>query len=199
MASNPFRIAVLASGNGTDLQAIIDALQSGQMPGIELTLVISNKEKSFALERARNHGYTAVFVDPKGKAPEEYDQELVDLLHKHKIHLVVLAGFMRILTPFFIKAFPQRIVNVHPSLLPKYGGKGMFGDHVHQAVLDAGEEESGCTFHLVTENVDDGPIVLQKKVIVAPNETVETLKQKVQNLEKEWYPEVIRQLSKDAL
>ncbi len=196
LVSSPFRIAVLASGNGTDLQAIIDELKAGTMPGIELALVVSNREKSFALGRARNQGYTAVFVSPKGKSPENYDQELVALLQQAQVDLVVLAGFMRILTPVFIKAFPQRIVNIHPSLLPKFGGKGMYGDHVHQAVLDAGKKETGCTFHFVTEDVDSGPIILQKKVPIVSGETVETLRAKVQALEKQWYPEVVRRLAK---
>lgn len=199
MGDREFKIAVLASTNGTDLQAIIDAMNAGEMPGIELVCVASNKKNCGAITRARAQGYETVFVSPFGKSREEYDRELADALRARDIDLVVLVGYMRILTPEFIRAFQGRIINVHPSLLPKFGGRNFFGRSVHEAVLAAGATETGMTIHHVTEEVDGGPIILQKKVAVAPDDTPETLKEKVQALEKEWYPKVIRQIADGAI
>lgn len=190
---------MLASTKGTDLQAIIDALNAGEMPGIELACVASNKADCYAITRARAQGYETVFVSPSGKSSEEYDRELADALRARDIDLVVLVGYMRILTPEFIRAFQGRIINVHPSLLPKFGGRNFFGRSVHEAVLAAGATETGMTIHRVTDEVDGGPIILQKKVAVAPDDTPETLKEKVQALEKEWYPKVIRQIAEGAI
>ena len=194
-AQTPFRIAVLASTNGTDLQAIIDEMKAGKMPGIELSVVISNKESAYALERAANQGYKTVFVNPKGKSRTEYDQEVAKILKQNQIDLVCLIGYMRILSPEFVRQFPRKIINVHPALMPKFSGPGFFGANVHEEVLKAGETESGCTIHFVDEGVDTGEIIIQKKVQVEPNETAETLKNKVQAVEKLLYPEVIRQLA----
>lgn len=194
-----YKIAVIASTKGTDLQAIIDELKIGKMPGIELTMVISNKKNAYALERAAAQGYKAIFIDPKGKTKEEYDEELVAILKEYQVDLVVLIGYMRILTPVFVRAFPRRIINVHPSLMPNFSGAGFFGANVHEAVLKAGEKETGCTIHFVDEGVDTGEIILQKKVAVAPDDTPETLKAKVQALEKEWYPQVIRGFAKGEI
>jgi formyltetrahydrofolate-dependent phosphoribosylglycinamide formyltransferase len=113
-------------------------------------------------------------------------------MEEKKVDLVCLIGYMRILTPVFVRKFPRRIINVHPALMPKFGGAGYYGSNVHEAVLKAGETETGCTFHFVDEGVDSGEIILQKKVEVIPSDTAETLKAKVQGLEKSWYPEVIR-------
>lgn len=195
-----FRIAVVASTRGTDLQAIIDEIKAGKMPGIELTLVASNKKNSYALQRAREQGFKTVFVDPKnpkGKTREQFDEELIKILNTEKINLIILAGYMRILTPQFVRHFKSRatgIINVHPALLPKFGGRDYFGMNVHESVLKSGEKETGMTIHYVDENVDTGKIILQKKVPIEPNDTPETLKKKVQALEKKWYPKVIRQL-----
>jgi len=193
---NMFKVAVLASTNGTDLQAIIDELEKGNMPGIELTLVASNKENCYALKRAKEQGYKTVFIDPKGKSRQQFDQELATTLKEHSIDLIVLVGYMRILTPEFVKEFPKKIINVHPSLIPKYSGKNFFGKSVHQAVLENNEKETGMTIHYVDEGVDTGEIILQKTCQVDPAETPESLKQKVQALEKEYYPKVISHLAK---
>jgi len=190
-----FRIAVLASTKGTDLQAIIDEIKAGKMPGIELAVVISNKKDAYALERAQSQGYKTIFIDPTGKTREEFDAELVKTLRDYEVQLVCLIGYMRILTPVFVNAFKGRIINVHPALLPKFGGKNFYGANVHAAVLKAGEKETGCTFHFVTEEVDGGPIILQDKVAVEPHDTPDTLKEKVQALEKKWYPEIIRRIA----
>lgn len=197
MKSN-FKIGVLASTNGTDLQAIIDEMKEGKMPGIELAVVVSNKKNSFALERAATQGYKTIFVDPKSKSREEFDRELIKVLNANNVDLVCLIGYMKILSPIFIESFRHRIINVHPALIPKFAGAGFFGSNVHESVLAAGESETGCTIHFVDENVDEGEIIIQKKVAVLTTDTAETLKQKVQELEKKWYPEVIRTLAKKA-
>lgn len=190
-----FKIAVLASTNGTDLQAIIDEIKAGNMPGIELALVASNKKDCYALQRAQEQGYKTLFVDPKSKSRKEFDAELAEQLKQHNIDLIVLVGYMRILTPEFVRQFPKQIINVHPSLIPKYSGKDFYGQSVHEAVLANHETQSGMTIHYVDEGVDTGEIILQKTCPVIPADTPETLKAKVQALEKKWYPEVIRQLS----
>ncbi|MFC1616130.1 phosphoribosylglycinamide formyltransferase [Patescibacteria group bacterium] len=192
-----FRIAVIASTNGTDLQAIIDEINSGKMPGIELSVVLSNKKKCFALERARNQGYKAIFVNPKNRTREEFDMKMAKILKKEKVDLIVLVGYMRILSKRFVEKFENRIINVHPALIPKFCGKSFFGSNVHQAVLDSGETETGMTIHYIEEGCDTGEIIIQKKCKVDPDDTIETLKDKVQALEKKWYPEVIRQIAKE--
>lgn len=192
--NNPFHIAVLASTRGTDLQAIIDEINAGRL-NVELSCVVSNVKDCYALQRAREQGFEAIFVDPQGKTREAYDAELVEVLKKYNVDLVVLVGYMRILTPKFVRAFPKKIINVHPALLPKYGGAGFFGGNVHEAVLKAEEKETGCTIHYVDEGVDTGEIILQKKVPVLPTDTPESLKEKVLELEKEWYPKVIAEIA----
>ncbi|MBI5754650.1 phosphoribosylglycinamide formyltransferase [Candidatus Peregrinibacteria bacterium] len=187
----PFNIAVLASTRGTDLQAIIDDIQSGTLK-VSLQVVVSNKKHCFALKRAKKQGFTTLFANPKGCTRETFDQKLIKALETYNIDLVVLVGYMRILSPEFVKRFEGRIINVHPALIPAFSGPNFFGANVHEAVIKSGVKETGCTIHFVTEECDRGPIILQKKVKVAPNDTPETLKEKVQALEKKWYPEVIR-------
>ncbi len=188
-----FKIAVLASTNGTDLQAIIDEMEAGKMPGIQIAHVVSNVKDCGALKRAERHGIDAVFVDPRGKSREDYDQELV--LALCDADLICLIGYMRILSESFVKTFAGRIINVHPALLPKYGGEGFYGANVHQSVLEAGDSETGMTIHFVTKEVDGGPILVQAKCPVDEGDTMESLKDKVQTLEKKWYPEAIRLIS----
>lgn len=190
-----FKIAVLASTKGTDLQAIIDELKAGKMPEIELAVVISNKKKCYALERAKAQGYKTVFVNPKNRTREEFDERVAEILETEKVDLIVLVGYMRILSTEFVRKFKKKIVNVHPALIPKFCGPKFFGTNVHEAVLKAKEKETGMTIHYVDEGVDTGEIILQKTCPVEPNDTPESLKAKVQTLEKEWYPEIIRQLA----
>lgn len=197
-------IGVLASTNGTDLQAIIDAIKSGELTGVNLTAVVSNKVDCYAIKRAKEQGFKTFFVDPKNhngekKQREDFDHELIEILQQQDVELVVLVGYMRILSEKFVKAFPRRIINVHPSLIPKFSGKGFFGANVHQAVLAAGETETGMTIHFVDEGCDTGDIIVQKKVAIKANETPESLKQKVQTLEKKWYPRVIQQFADGAV
>lgn len=190
-----FKIAVLASTNGTDLQAIIDEMKEGKMPGIELAGVLSNKKNCYAVERAKNQGYKTFFINPKDKSREEFDMEMADKLEELNVDLIVLVGYMRILSENFAKKFNKKIINVHPALIPKFCGKDFFGKGVHEAVLEAGEKETGMTIHYVDEDVDTGDIIIQKTCKVEPNDTPDTLKEKVQALEKKWYPEVIRKLA----
>lgn len=193
------KIGVLASTKGTDLQAIIDEMKSGKMPGVEIAVVLSNKKSAYALERATTQGYKALFVDPKDKTKEEYDLELAKILKEHGVELVCLIGYMRILTPAFVRQFPRHIINVHPALIPKFSGPGFYGANVHEEVIKAKEKESGCTIHFVEEEVDAGEIILQKKVQVDADDTPDTLKEKVQSLEKKWYPEAIRMFAEGKI
>lgn len=183
------RIGVLASTKGTDLQAIIDEIKAGKLEA-EIACVISNKKDAYALERAKNHSIETIFIDSKEKEREDYDREVAKELAKRKVGLICLIGYMRIVSPWFVNKFRGKIMNVHPSLLPKFAG-GM-DVNVHEEVLKAGEKETGCTIHFVTEKVDGGPIILQMKVPVHPEDTPETLKARVQSAEKIAYPEAIR-------
>lgn len=182
------KLGVLASTRGTDMQAIIDEIEAGKLDA-SIEVVISNKENAPALERARKHGIESVFVDGKGKSREDSDKEVMGILKGKGVDLVLLIGYMRILSSEFVNAYRNKIMNVHPSLLPAFGG-GMDTD-VHQAILDYGVKVTGCTIHFVDENVDDGPIVVQKVVEIAEDETVDSLKDKVQAAEKEGFIEAI--------
>ena len=175
-------IGVLASTKATDLQAVIDAIQAKQL-NAKISVVISNKEDAYALERARKHNIEAVFIDSKGKEREDFDREVNGVLEKHDVDLVLLIGYMRILSGWLVNKWENKIMNIHPSLLPAFAS-GMDKD-VHAEVLKAGVKETGCTLHFVTEEVDTGPIILQKKVSVDENETIESLKAKVQEAEQE--------------
>ena len=195
-----YKIAVLASKNGTDLQSIIDEIKEGKMEGIELSVVISNKKNCYALQRAKEQGYETHYVSQKGKTREEFDKEIAEALKEKNVDLICLVGYMRILSSWFVKEFEGKIINVHPALdLKKYGGEGFFGGNVHEAVIKNGEKESGCTIHYVTEGVDEGPIIAQADVIVDEDETPESLKEKIQAQEKLLYPEVIRRCAKEEV
>lgn len=189
---------MLASGNGTALQAIFEAMDAGELPKVQVVKVLSDVADSGALEKARSRGLEAVFCDPQGKQRAEYDAFLMKEIGD-SVDYICLIGYMRILGAAFIEHYQGKILNVHPSLLPKFGGKGFYGAKVHEAVLEAGEVESGMTIHLVTEEVDGGPILLQKKVEVSALDTPTSLKSKVQALECEGYPEVLRKLSSREL
>lgn len=190
-------IAVFASTNGTDLQAFIDEKAAGKLENIEISFVLVNKKTCGAAKKAENAGIPVVFVsiyDEYGekKSREAYDREIHAACVAQHIDFIVLIGWMRILSPWFVQQWPKRILNVHPSLLPKYPGMDL---DVHQEVLDNGEEETGMTIHYVDEGVDSGEILLQKSVSISPNDTAESLKKKVQALEMTWYPEVVRRLA----
>ena len=179
---NKINLTVFASTRGTDLQAIIDAQKSGEMPDAELKFVLSDKKECYALERSRQAGIKTVFINPQGKTREEFDAECLKICQAENIDLIVLIGYMRIITKVLIEPYQDKIVNIHPSLLPKYPGMDL---DVHKEVLKNQEKETGCTLHFVTEDLDAGPVILQEKVIIAENETPESLKAKVQEKEKE--------------
>lgn len=181
------KVAILASTRGTDMEAIINAIEEGRLKGVEISMVISDRENAPALERARNHGIKGIFVDPAGKKREEYDKELAVILDD--VDLILLIGYMRLLSPWFVEKFKNRIINVHPSLLPAFGG-GMDLD-VHRMVLEYGAKVSGATVHFVDEGVDTGPVILQRAVEICDDETPESLKAKVQKVEGELLVKVI--------
>lgn len=181
--STSINIAVLGSTRGTDLQAILDAQLVGTLQPAQVVLVVSNKSDAYILERAHQANVPTVVIPSKGKNREDFDRELLQVLQNHNIDLVLLIGFMRILSSAIIDQYPQRIMNIHPSLLPKYAG-GMNMD-VHAEVLKNKETVTGCTLHYVTSTVDEGPIILQKEVPVLPDDTPETLKARVQQAEQQ--------------
>ena len=187
------KIAVFASGGGSNLQALVDAQETGLFKA-KIGLVFSNVADAKALERAESHRIESVAITSKGYSGsrEDYDQEVLDLCQAKKIDLICLAGYMRILTPVLIKPFLWKIMNIHPALLPKFGGEGMYGHHVHEAVIKAKEKESGATVHFVTEGVDAGPIIVQGNVKVFPSDTPQTLAEKVLKVEHLIYPEAVR-------
>lgn len=184
-------LGVLVSGRGTNLQSIIDASENGSIQS-KIKVVISNKKDAYALERARLHNIPALFVSQKGKDPETYDSEILNILKKYDVNLVVLAGYLRILTKKFIDEYPDRIINIHPALLPCFGGKGFYGEHVHEAVLQSGARFSGCTVHFVRPEIDHGPIIVQKCVMVNDNDTPETLANRILPFEHEAIVEAIK-------
>ena len=186
IVSDKKRVAILVSGGGTNLQAILDAEDSGVISSGEVALVVSSKEGAFALERAKKHNIETLVL-PRKDFPDRksYSDALCEMLEKYKIDLVVLAGFMIILDGSFIRAYENRIINVHPALIPSFCGDGFYGLHVHEAALAKGVKVTGATVHFVNEICDGGPIILQKAVQVAQNDTPETLQRRVME-EAEW-------------
>tara|TARA_Y100000310_G_scaffold22950_1_gene21988 strand:- start:5558 stop:6151 length:594 start_codon:yes stop_codon:yes gene_type:complete len=183
-------IGVLGSTKGTDLQAIIDAIENKELEA-QIVLVAGDKEDAFILERARKHNLETFSIDyKKFKSREEAEKPIIEKFKEKGTDLILLIGFMKIISPDFVKEFKGRIWNIHPSLLPKYAG-GMNLD-VHEEVLKNNEKETGCTLHEVSEEVDKGKIILQKKVLIAEGETVDSLKGKVQKLEQECFLEAIK-------
>lgn len=181
------RIAVLASGNGSNLQAIIDAIASGTIRGAEVALVLSDKKDAYALNRAQKHGIKHKFFNPKLYASrQEYDRALIACLREHDIDLVVLAGYMRLVSAEFVDAFRNRIMNIHPALLPAFPGTNGIGD-----ALAYGVKVTGCTIHFVDEGMDTGPIILQEAVTVRDNDTFESLRERIQKVEHRLYPRAI--------
>ncbi len=195
---------VLSSSRGTTFQAVIDRMKDGSLTATCLGLV-SDREDRGCVGKARNAGLQVAIVEKQtGESREDFDkrmhQAIVDLVGTvREPPLLAALGWMSILSPWFIKQWPGRIINVHPALLPKFGGAGMYGDKVHQAVLDSGAKESGITIHLMDEGVDTGKILVQKTCPVLPGDTVETLKHRVQALEKEWYPKVLEMIEEGKI
>ena len=195
------KIAVLVSGGGTNLQALIDAEKSGIIKGGKITLVISNNKNAYALERAKNNGIaSAVVLKKECGSQEAFEEKIISLLNENEIDLIVLAGFMSILSESFTKAYAHRIINVHPSLIPSFCGKGFYGLHVHEKALEYGVKVTGATVHFVNEIPDGGEIILQKAVEVKEGDTPEILQKRVMT-EAEWkiLPEAVSLFCQDRL
>lgn len=186
-------LGFLASHSGTNMQAIIDNVKSGYLKA-NLCAVISNNSNSGALERARKEGIPAYHISEKTH-PGQVTEKIIEIFTKHNVNTVILAGYMKKLDPRVIEYFNGRVLNIHPALLPKFGGEGMYGINVHRAVLEAGEKKSGATVHLVTAEYDKGKILMQMEVDVLPNDTPETLAERVLQIEHKLYTEVLKKIS----
>ena len=179
-----FNIAVMVSGSGSNLQTLIDKVKEGYIEG-QISLVVSDQEKAYALERGKDNHIAATYI--------RHDKEkLLRALEDHKIDLIVLAGYLSILPKEIIEKYPERIINIHPSLIPKYSGKGFYGMHVHRAVIEAGEKESGATVHFVDQGIDTGSIIIQEKLDLEPGETAESLQKKVLEVEHRILPKAVK-------
>lgn len=179
------KIAVLVSGGGTNLQALIDSVKSGIISDGEIAVVISSKENAYAITRARSCGIPHFVINKKNISQSDFENAILKILDEYDIDLIVLAGFLSVLSANFTASYPNRIINVHPSLIPKFCGKGFYGIKVHEQVLKSGEKFTGATVHFVNEIPDGGEIILQKKVRVHKNDTAEILQKRV--MEKaEW-------------
>lgn len=184
-------IAVFASGRGSNFQAILNAIQGGRLPA-SISLVVSNNSSAGALEIARAHGIPALHRSLRQFPTEDaFDDDLLALLDRHRVDLLALAGYMKKLSPRIVSRYRHRIVNIHPALLPAFGGPGMYGSHVHEAVLRAGSKVSGVTVHLVDEQYDHGMILAQETVPISPEDTPGSLAAKVVSLEHDLYPRVL--------
>ena len=191
------RAAVLVSGGGTNLQALIDAKRAGKIPSVELALVVASNASAYALTRAETAGIAhAVLRKEKGEAPENYGERLLTLLRENAIDVVVLAGFLTILPENVIRAYDHRILNIHPSLIPSFCGDGFYGLHVHEAALKRGVKVTGATVHFVNEITDGGDIIAQKAVEVLPGDTPEILQRRVME-QAEWIllPQALEQVA----
>lgn len=179
------RIAVFVSGGGTNLEALLQAQEAGQMPHGEIVLVCASNQKAYALERAKNHGVDGVAVSKKQLSQEAFEEALNTYLKDYQIDFIILAGFLSILSESFVKQWNNRIINVHPSLIPSFCGKGMYGLKVHEAALEKGVKVTGATVHMVNEIPDGGEILLQKAVEVLEGDTPEILQRRVME-QAEW-------------
>ena len=182
-------IAIFVSGSGTNCENIIRYF--ADKPEVNVTLVLSNKAEAYALVRAERLGVERAVMS---KADFNDESKLMPLLRRHDVHFIVLAGFLLIVPDFLLQAFPRRIVNIHPSLLPKYGGRGMWGHHVHEAVKAAGDKETGITIHYVSEVCDAGEIIAQFRTPLTPDDTPDDIAAKVHELEQAHFPQVIEQV-----
>ncbi len=181
------RIGVLLSGRGSNFEALADSVAAGRIPGAEIAVVVSNRQGAPGIEKAKERAIAARVIPSKGLEREAYDRQVVAVLHEHKVDLVCLAGYMRLLSPFFVTSFPNRILNIHPSLLPSFPGL-----ESQRQALEYGVKFAGCTVHFVDENLDAGPIVLQATVPVRDDDTEETLASRILAEEHRIYAEAVR-------
>ncbi len=182
-----FNIAIFASGSGTNSRAIMDYFKTNEK--IQVGLVVTNREKAGVLEIAKKHEIPTLLINKNQLNDSKY---LLEQLEKRNINFIVLAGFLQKIPVFLIRSFEDKIINIHPALLPKFGGKGMYGKHVHEAVISNQEKESGITVHYVTEEYDEGNIIFQKSFSLESDETVESLEKKIHLLEHQFFPEIIK-------
>ena len=191
------RLCVFASGGGTDFQSVIDGVKTGLIDG-EIVLLVASRPDIYAIERAKRNGIeTAVYRKSDYESAEKMYDALIPVLQEKGVDLIILAGYLTVLTPNIVGAFRNKIVNIHPSLIPKFCGAGYYGMRVHEAVIAAHETESGATVHFVDEGTDTGKIIEQRKVPVYPNDTPETLQKRVLEVEHRLLPEVIARLCKE--
>ena len=191
------RIVVLISGGGTNLQGLIDTIHNGDVTG-EIVLVISNEPDAYGLQRAKDAGIPVMTIEHRSKKREDFEKELLSVINARKADLVCLAGWMRILSKKFVEDAPP-MMNIHPALLPSFGGKGMYGHHVHEAVIRSGDKVSGATVHFVSGEVDAGPIILQRTIPVMDDDTPDTLAARVLIEEHKAYPEAVSLFLKGEL
>ena len=195
------RVAILVSGGGTNLQAIINAADRGELPSAELALVLASNDTAYALTRAEKAGIPAVVVSKKRAGSQQvFEEQMLEKLREYRIDLIVLAGFMNILSADFVSRYPRRILNVHPSLIPAFCGEGYFGLRVHEAALAKGVKVTGATVHFVNEIPDGGEIIFQKAVVIREDDTPETLQKRVMRL-AEWklLPAAVEKVSKEII
>lgn len=194
------RIAVLVSGGGTNLQALLDAQHRGLLKSGRISLVVSTKKDAYALTRAKNAGVRAAAFERKTLGQAAFEQKTLALLQEENIDLIILAGFLSILSENFVRQYPKRILNVHPALIPAFSGEGYYGLKVHQEALKRGVKITGATVHLVNEEADGGPILMQKAVRVRKNDTPQSLQKRVME-QAEWVllPKAAEQMSKDLI
>ena len=197
---NKARIAVFVSGGGTNLEALLKAQEAGQIPHGEIVLVCASNEKAYALERAKNHGVPGVAVSKKGTTQEAFEEALNNYLEDYQIDFIILAGFLSILSEDFVKQWEDRIINIHPSLIPSFCGKGMYGLKVHEAALEKGVKVTGATVHMVNEIPDGGRILLQKAVEILEDDTPEVLQRRVME-QAEWIllPQAAEQVARNIV
>ena len=193
-------IAVFVSGGGSNLQALLEAEAKGRFTNARIAVVFSDRPDAPALERARKFGCETAHISPHNYTRrEDFDQAIFDLLKGYPIALICLAGYLKIISPILVRAYPRRIMNIHPALLPDFGGKGLYGHHVHEAVLRSGVKVSGCTVHFVDEGTDTGPIILQQRVQVFPDDTPADLAGRILHEEHLLYPRAVELWSQEKL
>lgn len=195
------KLAVLVSGGGTNLQALIDQIEAGKLPNVKIEVVISNKTEAYALQRAKKHGIDAISIAKKDFVTrEQFEEALLYTIDSYEVDYIVLAGCLLILPEMIVRKYPNRIINIHPSLIPSFCGNGFYGLKVHEAVLERGVKVTGATVHFVDEGTDTGPIILQKAVLVKEEDTPQSLQQRVME-EAEWelLPEALRLIAEDQI
>ncbi len=191
-------VAVMASGGGTDFQSMIDASEAGEIEA-DMQLLVTNNPDAYCIERAKKHDIEYYVIDHEGKSRKEHEQVIIDIFEDYDPDLIVLAGYMRILTDDFVDRYYGKMINIHPALLPLFGGEGMYGEKVHKAVLEAGMKRTGCSVHFVTSEVDGGPIIDQRCVPVKNDDDPHSLAERVKKKEHELLPSVVGAFAEDRV